>query len=52
MHIYESKHPRKMRLINPLSENSTVETLNARKACKAYTDFIAIYSYKAIYSHI
>ena len=34
-----------MLLINPLSENSTFETFNARKACKADIDFIYIYIY-------
>ena len=32
--IYASKYPRRMILINPLSENQTVETFNARKTYK------------------
>ena len=40
-----------MLLINPLSENWTVEMLNARKVCKAHTDFI--YSHlKLLYIYI
>ena len=34
--IYASKYPRRMILINPLSENQTVETFNARKTYNAY----------------
>ena len=37
--IYASKYPRRMLLINPLSENETVELLNARKTYKAYINF-------------
>ena len=37
--IYASKYPRRMRLVNPLSEKETAETLNARKTHKAYIDF-------------
>ena len=33
------KYPRWMLLINPLSENKTVETFNARKTYKAYINF-------------
>ena len=33
--IYASKYPRRMLLINPLSENQTVETFNARRTYKA-----------------
>ena len=41
--ICVSKYPRRMLLINPLSEKETVETLNARKTYKAYKNF-AIFS--------
>ena len=37
--IYASRCPRRMLLINPLSENENVETFNAVKAHKAYIDF-------------
>ena len=37
--IYASKYPRRMLLINPLNENYTVETCNARKSYKAYINF-------------
>ena len=36
--IYGSKHQRRMLLINSLSKNWTLETINARKTHKAYTD--------------
>ena len=32
--IYASKYPRRMLLTNPLSENETIETFNARKTYK------------------
>ena len=34
IHIYASKYPRRMLLINPLSENLTVETFNAKRTYK------------------
>ena len=37
--IYASGNPRRMLLINPLSENYIVETLNARKTYKAFINF-------------
>ena len=37
--IYASKYPWRMFLINPVSENETVETFNHRKAYIAYMDF-------------
>ena len=37
--IYAPKYPRRMLLINSLSENETVETFNARKTYKTYINF-------------
>ena len=37
--IYPSKYPRRMLLINPRSENYTVETFNTRKTYKVYINF-------------
>ena len=37
--IYASKYPVRMLLINPLSENETVETFNTRKTYNTYIDF-------------
>ena len=37
--MYASKYPRRMLLINPLSENQTVEIFNTRKTYKAYKNF-------------
>ena len=37
--IYASKYPRRMLLLNPLSENETVETFNTKKTYKAYINF-------------
>ena len=37
--IYTSKYPRRMLLINPLSENQTVETFHTRKTYKVYINF-------------
>ena len=50
INIYASKYPRRMLIINPLSENQTVETLNIRVAYKAYIDFIYSNKLIAIYS--
>ena len=41
-----------MLLINPLSENLTVETFNASKACEAYIDFIYSHLQLHIYIYI
>ena len=47
INIYVSKYPKRMLLINPLSENETVETLNVRKTSKAYMNFsiLSLYSF-------
>ena len=37
--MHTSKYPRRMLLINPLSETWIAETFHARKTCKAYINF-------------
>ena len=47
INIYVSKYPRRMLLINPLSENETVEMFNVRKTSKAHMNvsILSLYSF-------